>query len=317
MEMNAVVIGGSNIDVCAKSSNPLIKKDSNIGKIEFGLGGVARNIAEDLSLFGANTSLLTAIAHDGFGKVVTDNAREQGVSLLEEPFNEKGFKTGLYAYVSDNDGSFVVGVNDMDITSLITPQVIKRNINALSFTDYVVFEANLNKETIEEIASHDFKLVADCVSSLKCSRLENVLGKLYLIKANLTEAYALTGADNKFDAVKGLAGKGVSKGIVTLGQQGALCFEKQKDAINWFEITNLPESRVVDTSGCGDALLSGFLIGLMRDRSLSDCLYFGQSAACLNAESFSSVNRNMSYSLLKEKAEEFKSKVALKQGVIK
>ena len=171
--MNVVVVGGSNIDVCAKSKAPLVKKDSNIGDIEFALGGVARNVAEDLSLFGIESSLLTAIGNDSFGRVVIDNANEQGITLLEDPF--KGFKTGASAYIANNDGAFVVGVNDMDITDQITPEIIQKNINMLSFSDYVIFEANLREDTINEICSHDFKLIADCVSTLKCQRLSGIL----------------------------------------------------------------------------------------------------------------------------------------------
>lgn len=317
MEMSAVVVGGSNIDVCAKSSFKIVKKDSNIGKIEFALGGVGRNIAEDLSLFGANTSLLTAIANDSFGKVVLDNAKEQDISFLQEPFNVEGYKTGVYAYIADNEGGFVLGINDMEITSLITPEVIRNNINALDFSDLVIIEANLNEETIEEIASHNYKLIADCVSSVKCKRLMNVLDKLYLLKANLLEAYALTGTDNKNDAIKVLVEKGVKRGIITLGTDGALCYEEKEDGIHWYEISNMPGQVVVDTSGCGDAMLSGFVIGLMRGKSMADCLYYGQSAACLNADSLSSVNRKMNFTALKETIRQFKEKAPLEEGIIK
>lgn len=317
MEMSAVVVGGSNIDVCAKSSHSIVERDSNIGKIEFALGGVGRNIAEDLSLFGANTSLLTAIANDSFGRVVLDNAHEQDISILEEPFSVEGYKTGVYAYVSDYDGSFVIGVNDMDITSLITPEIVRKNINALDFTDYVIIEANLSRETIEEIASHNYKLIADCVSSVKCRRLEGILDKLYLLKANLLEACALTGTSDKLNAVKSLVEKGLKRGIITLGSDGAMCFEKKPDGIYWYEISNMPNQVIVDTSGCGDAMLSGFVIGLMREKSMADCLYAGQSAACLNAESLSSVNRNMNYTELKNTINIFKEKAPISLGVIR
>ena len=126
MDMKVVVIGGANIDVSAKCSYKMVPKDSNIGIVDFGIGGVGRNIAEALSLFGAEVSLLTALGNDSFGRVISDNADEQAIKLLEEPFEDG--KTGVFTYIADSDGTFVTGVNDMEIIFKITPEVIRRHI---------------------------------------------------------------------------------------------------------------------------------------------------------------------------------------------
>lgn len=311
----AVVIGGANIDVCSKSINKIVNKDSNIGKVEFALGGVGRNIAEDLSLFGVDTSLLTAIGNDSFGRVVRDNAEEQSIMLLAEPF--KNEKTGVYSYVSDSDGSFVLGVNDMGITSRITPEVINENINALMFTDYVIIEANLNEETIEEVCSHDFKIIADCVSGAKCRRLDKVLDKLLVLKANRIELKVLTGNEDLNEGIKNLVERGLKRGIVTLGSEGAMCFEKIDEGIVTYTIPNMPDAEVVDTGGCGDAFLAGFILGIMKGADMQKCLLLGQSAASLNSQSLSSVNRNMTYELLKKEAVKFMEKAQITRSIIK
>ncbi len=318
MDANIVVVGGSNIDICAKSNKTLIKYDSNIGEIEFAIGGVGRNIAEDLSLFGADVSLLTAIGDDSFGSVVADNAREQGITLLAEPFEKE--KTGVYVSVNDEDGSFVVGVNDMDITSKITPQVIKDNINMLYFANYVVIEANLEKATIDEICSHDYTLIADCVSTFKCTKLASVLDRLWLLKANLGEARMLAGNENftPQECMQVLVDKGLEQGIITLGRDGAMSFCKDKKGIKTYYVSNLPNTRPSkNTSGCGDALLAGFMIGLIRGRDLKDALIMGQAASFLNAQSFASVNREMTYTMLKETVERFNAEADIKEEIIR
>lgn len=318
MDANITVIGGSNIDISAKSSAPIIGHDSNIGEVEFGLGGVGRNIAEGLSIFGANVSLLTAIGDDSFGSVVEDNAREQGMSLLIEPF--EGEKTGVYVCVNDSDGSFDIGINDMEIISKITPQVIGDNINALYFADYVIIDANLSQETILEIGKYDFCLIADCVSTLKCSKLLPILNKLWLIKTNLAEARTLTGAGDGADVytcIKGLVARGLEQGIVTLGRDGAMSFVKEKDKVRVYYVSNLPDFHErKNTSGCGDALLSGFMIGLIRGRKMKDALIMGQAASHLNSQSFASVNKDMSFTDLKEAVELFNKGSMMTEEVI-
>ena len=318
MEANIVVVGASNIDICAKSSGMLRSYDSNIGEIEFAIGGVGRNIAEDLSLFGADVNLLTAIGDDSFGSVIADNAREQGMSLLAEPFC--GEKTGVYVSINDGDGSFVVGINDMDITSRITPQVIKDNINMLYFANYVVFEANLEKAAIDEICSHDYTLIADAVSTFKCGKLADVLDKLWLLKANLGEARTLAGNEDYSaeQCMRALLDKGLEQGIITLGREGAMGFCRDKKGIHTCYVSNLPNTKPSqNTSGCGDALLAGFLIGLIRGRNLRDALVMGQAASFLNSQSFASVNRDMSYTTLKETVERFNAEAEIKEEVIR
>ncbi len=313
--MNLVVVGGANIDVCAKSSAKIIHRDSNIGKVDFTLGGVGRNIAEDLSLFGADVSLLTAIGDDSFGRVVIDNAHEQGITLLAEPF--EGKKTGVYAYLADGDGTFVAGISDMEIVDMITPQVIEENINALFFADAIIVDSNLPRETIERLCEKDFKIIGDGVSSTKCLKFSGVLDKLYMMKLNRIEAFALTDTDNVTDAVKVLVNKGCKRGIITLGEQGAMCYEEKVDGTHTYWLSNLPNPKICDTNGCGDAFLAGFVFAMMRGRNMKESLCFGQSAASLNAESLSSVNRTMSFHGLKIVGEKFKEEADSREEIIK
>ncbi len=315
MQNNIVIIGGSNIDICAKTDSNIILHDSNIGHIEFGLGGVGRNIAEILSLFGADVSLLTAVGNDSFGRVVTDRSEEIGIRHLIEPFENA--KTGVYAYSSDYDGSFILGINDMGITDKITPKIIEENLNSLLFSDFVLVEANLSKEAIEKVGQYDLKIIADCVSGRKCKKVEGILDKVYLLKSNRIEAFELTGTDNVPDAVKSLVKSGVKRGIITLGSEGGMCFENLGSEIITYTISNMPGGKIADANGCGDAFLAGFVFGLMRGHDMKKCLVYGESASYLNAQVFSSVNRKMDWSMLKDAVHEFEEKVEVKEQIAK
>ena len=60
------IIGGANVDLIATLNDAFIAADSNPGHIDAGYGGVARNIAHNLSLLGARTQLLTIFGGDLF-----------------------------------------------------------------------------------------------------------------------------------------------------------------------------------------------------------------------------------------------------------
>ena len=60
------IIGGANVDLSATLHDTFIAADSNPGHIEVGYGGVARNIAHNLSLLGTRVQLLTIFGGDLF-----------------------------------------------------------------------------------------------------------------------------------------------------------------------------------------------------------------------------------------------------------
>ena len=58
------VIGGSNMDIQGFPSSKLIYQDSNVGEVKISLGGVGRNIAENLVRMGAHTKLISVVGDD-------------------------------------------------------------------------------------------------------------------------------------------------------------------------------------------------------------------------------------------------------------
>lgn len=61
------VIGGSNIDIQGVPNKSLVLFDSNPGKVDISLGGVGRNIADNICRLGINTKLISAIGNDLYG----------------------------------------------------------------------------------------------------------------------------------------------------------------------------------------------------------------------------------------------------------
>ena len=66
MQATIAVVGGCNIDINATSSSPLIFQDSNPGCVQTSLGGVGRNIGENLVRLGHKVSLLAPLGKDHF-----------------------------------------------------------------------------------------------------------------------------------------------------------------------------------------------------------------------------------------------------------
>ena len=74
-----IVIGATNTDISGKCLYPLVMEDSNLGKVSMSLGGVAHNIALNLSLLGKNVTFITSLGSDVFG----DNGRREMENIMD------------------------------------------------------------------------------------------------------------------------------------------------------------------------------------------------------------------------------------------
>ncbi len=93
------------------------------------------------------------------------------------------------------------------------------------------------------------------------------------------EAMALSGMTDYEQIASFLLDQGVGAVILTLGADGAMYRDQRGQKID------IPSYKidVVCTCGCGDCFNAGFATGLHLDRSIEDCIRFGQASSAQNA----------------------------------
>ena len=301
MTKQILVIGASNMDICAKSLAPLRKADSNIGQVSTASGGVGHNIAVALKRLGFDVQFLTAIADDSIGQALAASIKADGLQLLLPLIDSAGYRTGVYCYTLNSDGTLVYGVNDMSINESISSATVMCASDVIKTVDCTVFEANLPESTIKSLVNMKGKFAADCVSVVKARKLKGVLDKLFLLKANYAEACELAGMDAKaeqdpYAVAQKLAGKGLQKGLITLGKNGAFCFDVhafENGGFEWYKVATPGDDYVVNTNGCGDAFLAGFLKSYLEDKDMKKALEFGQTVASATARSNQATSKEL------------------------
>ena len=119
------VIGGANIDLSAQLNGPFLGGDSNPGHVDIGYGGVARNIAQNLSLLGAQVQLLSTFGSDLFGGLIHDQCKRAGIDirLCEQV---QGERSGIYLCINNHSGEMIAAVADTDVAKHITPAWIEK-----------------------------------------------------------------------------------------------------------------------------------------------------------------------------------------------
>jgi len=281
-----LIIGGSNVDIKGRSRGVLIPHTSNPGTIELSVGGVARNIAENLGRLQVNTTLLTAIGEDEYGTLIRKRTEDSGVNM-SEVISSKEHRSSIFMAVLNKKSDLETAISDMVILDLITPEYIKSKENLFQEAAIVVIDVSTPRKTIEAVIDmcqkYEIPLCVEPVSVSKSEYVKDLLDKIDIITPNKDEAEMLV--DISIDDMEGvrhageiLLQKGVKMVVITLGPEGVyLATANQKGFIP--SVATL----VVDAIGAGDALVGGLIYGLMKGQSEASAIASGVATATLSS----------------------------------
>ena len=228
METLISVIGGANVDMSATLNDTFIAADSNPGHIEVGYGGVARNIAHNLSLLGARTQLLTVFGGDLFGGLIHDYCKQIGIDVHLSD-RESSLRSGIYLCLNNRSGEMIAAVADTEAIRTITPEWLAKRSGEINMSDYIVADTNISEDAIRWLMENvTAPLFIDGVSTTKAHRVVNALRKaklpyLHTLKLNLKEALAVTEMATYAEAAQTLLNFGVAHVYITLGADGVYC----------------------------------------------------------------------------------------------
>ena len=298
METLISVIGGANVDLSATLNDAFIAADSNPGHIEVGYGGVARNIAHNLSLLGARTQLLTIFGGDLFGGLLYDYCKQQGIDVHLSD-RESQLRTGTYLCINNHGGEMIAAVADTEAIRAITPEWLEKRSGELNISDYIVADTNITEDAIRWLMDNvTVPLFIDGVSTTKAHRVVNALRKaklpyLHTLKLNLKEALAVTETATYGAAAQKLSDLGVAHVYITLGSEGVYC---RTAAEEWL-FPALP-GEIVNTTGAGDAFLAGVVYAHVKGIDFPKTAQYGLMAARATLMSLKAVNPDIANILL-------------------
>jgi len=300
---HVLVIGAANLDVKGRPEREMIRGSSAPGIIRSSLGGVARNIAENLARLDVETVLLTAVGDDQIGERLLGQAAGVGIDITEAYIAE-GRRSGAYMALLAPDGTLDVALDDMSIMEMITPDYLEERRDLFRDACLVVIDANLSPEAIAKVVElcdiYDVALAADPTSTTLAARLRPHLQDLYMTSPDVQEAKALCDVEfdpNDRDAAMEAAAKLVSLGVdiavITMGEFGAVY-------ANGDTMGHVPaiKTDIVDPTGAGDAITAAIIFGLLEDIPLDECVRLGVTAASLTLRTRETVRSDLSLDLL-------------------
>ncbi len=303
----AVVIGAANIDIGGTPYKPLVLGDSNPGVIKMSYGGVARNIAHNLTLLGFNVELVTAAGDDTLGMEMLRKCEAIGLDTSLSVVVPGG-SSSVYLFINDEKGEMDLALSHVDIVKNITPKYIESISDVINSAEVVVADCNLSQETILKLKDIcKVPLYVDTVSVSHADKIKGHLEGIDTIKPNLLEAEFLTDMiiESEYDcleAARALINQGVRRVFISMGPDGMIAADKDHAILaDRYPVT------VKSTTGAGDSAMAAIVWSTLNEEGdgLTEPAMAANAAASATISVDPTIHPGMSVDLIKNKIKEY------------
>lgn len=246
-------------------------------------GGSAANTCAVAALLGARVAYLGKVANDQLGNVFAHDIKASGVHFPSTPLRG-GAPTARCMILVTPDGQrtmntflgacVTLGEDDVDEALVAASSVVY--LEGYLFDPPAAQAAFYKAARAAHAAGRQVALSlsdAFCVDRHRAAFRELVAGHVDVLFANEVEITSLY-EENSFEAATEKARQDVALAALTRSESGSVIIRGNETVIVGAE-----QTRVVDTTGAGDAYAAGFLYGLTSGRTLPQCGRLGSVAA--------------------------------------
>ena len=285
------VIGVVFVDVKGFPHGKYIPTGRNIGDVKIVHGGVSRNVAQNLANVGNDVTFVTMFEPDALGSGVRANLAANGVDLtyaIEAPAG-----MGIWLAVMNENGDLAGSISRQPDSSRLDALFQERGDEIMQNCDDVVLEIDMRAsiaDRVFELAEKHRRDIYVIVGNMGVIlKRQTLLSRARLIVMNEIEAGLLFGctldpADpervlevTRIEAKK----RDLKQIVVTLGVHGSIYFDSRNGDAGFVPAE---PTRLVDSTGAGDAFFSGTVDGLIHGMSLRDACARGAHLASLTIQ---------------------------------
>ena len=301
-----VGIGAANVDIYGKSKTKIKTHYDHPSIISTSVGGVTRNVLENMSLLGNQTKLLSTVGDDVYGDLIIKHSKDVGIDV-SNVIKVAGYSSGLFMQVKDDDNDMYLALCDMSVNEKIDTKYIISKNKIIEKSKTIIIDPSLNEDVIEEIIDRysNIPIFIDPVSDNYAKKLKPYIGKIFACKPNRSELEVLSSMKIEKDedvkkAGKILLDKGLKRLYISLGREGCAYMDKDR----YIKKTISPIEKIVNASGAGDAFFAAIIHSFLNNIEIDKALDYGNAAGVIALNSDSPINSNLSIRLIKKTIKE-------------
>jgi len=278
MKFDVIGFGALNIDKLYKV-NKIAREDEESFVLGFqeAPGGSAANTIAGLARLGLKTSYIGKVANDREGKLLLKDFKREKVDtsgIIIASTGRSGVATG-YVDMKGQRALYVdPGVNDtLEFEEISLEYASKAKfLHLTSFVGEKPFKAQ--NRLVKGLSKIKVSLDPGELYARKgLSTLKTLIERSFVVFPNENEVRMLTGKELK-EGSEILLKKGAGIVAVKLGEKGCYVTDDRENYL-----VESYQTKVVDTTGAGDAFCAGFLYGLIKGKDLYTCAKLGNFVA--------------------------------------
>lgn len=304
-----ICIGGANVDRKYIVKDKLQMGTSNPTTSLQSIGGVARNIAENLGRLGNTVRLLTVVGNDmEYASIEKASSHWMNLFSVEKLAN---YSTGTYSAVLDRGGEMLFALANMDIYDQLTVEYMKKQEAYLTNAQLIIIDMNCPKDVMEYIQAlavgNKIPLAIIPVSSPKMNRMPETLEGIEWLITNKDEAETyfqkqIIDEDSWKNTAEAFVQKGIRHVIITNGSKGVVFAGEENETMF---MPAIHTEQVVDVTGAGDAFVSGTLHAWLEGAEVQQAVLTGMINATKTLQSAETVRTELSKMKLTNELEEY------------
>ncbi|CAL1686881.1 unnamed protein product [Lasius platythorax] len=290
----------NNAILAEEKHKPLYEELIDLYKADFIAGGSVQNTMRVTQWFLQKPKVATymgCVGKDKYSKILEDKAATDGLNVQYQYTDQE--PTGTCAVlITGKERSLCA---NLAAANCFSPSHIEKpeNKHLIDIADYIYisgFFLTVSPESIQTVAKHAYEndkmFMMNLSAPFLCEFFQEPMLAAFpyvdILFGNETEAEAFAKTNNfnttdrkqialKISEMEKINGKRKRTVIIT---QGAKTVLLAKDGtVTEYPVIKLPEEKVVDTNGAGDAFVGGFIAQLIQDKNIETCIKCGIWAA--------------------------------------
>ncbi len=265
-------IGAAFVDELFHTREEILRATTNDAIISKTPGGVARNIAHQLSLLDVEVELITVFGNDGDGDWLKSQCRKAGIHI-DHSLTIDG-PSGRYSGIMNPDGSLFTAFLTHSPVDFITPGHLENLRDILKTAGFILSCANVPPASLSWLLNFSkenaIPFIIEPVSVPPARRIADMdVDGLWMITPNEDELPVLVkgkGTSTR-EQVDALLDRGVQHVWLHQGALGSTIYKRGTE----IKLHACP-IEVLDCTGAGDASVAGFLLGKQLEMKDNDCL---------------------------------------------
>jgi 5-dehydro-2-deoxygluconokinase len=300
--LDVIAIGRSSVDLYGAQVGGRLEDMASFSKA---VGGCPTNIAIGTARLGLKSGLITRVGDEHMGRYIAEQCAREGVDVAgvhTDPrrltslviLGVRDEKTFPLIFYRDNCADSALDESDIDEEFIASARAIvvtgthfARRLNAAAQNLAIAFARKHGRKVVFDVdyrpnlwglAGHGAGEERYIKSGEVTERLQKILPQCDLIVGTEEELMVAGGADDPHGALKAVRALSRATIVMKRGPMGCVVFpgaipESIEDGVKG---TGFPVE-VYNVLGAGDAFMSGFLRGWLRDEPLATCCAFANA----------------------------------------